>query len=158
MILVGLDFRDDSWAALFQARILSRATGMPMEVVHVWEYGEGKTWAPSPEESKALETAGLLPTEIQIRRGVPWVELVRYAKEREARIIVAGRHGGGGFQPFSLGSTAHRLATSSRDAILLVSQGRDRKRSAGRRWTHEVDEAPDRDEETYGPPAPSEAS
>ena len=158
MILVGMDFRDDSWAALLQARFLSRATGMPMEVLHVSEYGGSERWQPGPEELRALEAAGLNPEEIRIRRGVPWVELVRYAKERSARIIVAGRHGGAGFQPFSLGSTAQRLATASRNPVLLVSRASERKKGTGRRWAHEADSAPERDFETNGTPTSSEAS
>ena len=121
MILIGVDFLDGSRAALDQARALSLAMGKPMEALYVREYGEGGRWQPNPEQLKWLECAKVAPSELHTRQGVPWVELVRYARERGADLIVAGRRGESGSQPFSLGSTAQRLATHAPDPVLLVS-------------------------------------
>lgn len=121
MILVGVDFQEGSWVALNRARELSRMTGLPVEVLHVTGYGESPDWKPDPGQVEWLEKAGLSPSEVKTRSGVPWVELVRYARERGAFLIVAGRHGGMAFQPAYLGSTAYRLATSAPDPVLLVS-------------------------------------
>jgi nucleotide-binding universal stress UspA family protein len=158
MILVGMDFRDDSWAALREARSLARATGLPLEVLHVCEYGESEGWEPRTEDRVALEAAGLPPAEVRVRRGEPWVELVRYAKEQKAGIIVAGRHGASGFQPLALGSTAHRLATASQDPVLLVSGATGRRRAAGRSGSEEVDATTAPEKRTNGSPIHSEAS
>jgi len=127
---------------------------MEVEVLHVWEYGGGEGWEPVGEELTAMAAADLRPKEVHVRRGVPWVELVRYAKERKARMIVAGRHGRSGFQPSALGSTAQRLATSSRVPVLLVS-GTVARRAASVREeiSGRIDEI-----ESNGAPTPSEAS
>lgn len=121
MILVGVDFQEGSWVALSRARELSRMTGLPVEVLHVTGYGENLEWKPDPVQVEWLERAGLSPAEVKTRSGVPWVELIRHARERGAFLIVAGRHGGVVFQPAYLGSTAYRLATSAPDPVLLVS-------------------------------------
>lgn len=154
MILVGLDFRDDSWAALKEARSLAGATGMSLEVLHVWEYGAGEKWEPEAEEMAALEVAGVPLDALRVREGVPWVELLRYAKEGHARIIVAGRHGRSGFQPLALGSTAQRLATNSREPVLLVSRAVVGNKAPGR--GDNADPGPK--EEPNGTPTPSEAN
>jgi nucleotide-binding universal stress UspA family protein len=93
MILIGVDFLDGSRAALDQARALSLAMEKPMEALYVREYGEGGRWQPTPDQLKWLECAKVAPSELHTRQGVPWVELVRYARERGADLIVAGRHG-----------------------------------------------------------------
>ena len=120
MILIGLDFLDGSRAALDQARSLAHATGSPAEVLHVREYGDAGGWEPGPDQLAWMESAGLTPAMVHTRKGVPWVELVRFARERGAAMIVAGRHGGSGAQPFTLGSTALRLATHAPHPVLLV--------------------------------------
>ena len=123
MILVGVDFREGSRAALAYARALSLASGLPVESVYVREYGEDGLWRPDPEEEAWMARAELSAAQLRTRRGIPWVELVRYARERKATLIVVGRHGASGPQPSFLGATALRLATHAPDPVLLVSHG-----------------------------------
>jgi nucleotide-binding universal stress UspA family protein len=58
--------------------------------------------------------------DVVVRSGTPWLEIVRYAQERPAEVVVVGTHGSTGFQPLSLGATAGRLAILSPRPVLLV--------------------------------------
>lgn len=158
MILVGMDFSDDAWEALAEAREFSRSTGMPVEVLFVSEYGQESEWAPNPDQRRAMEAAGLPLEALRVRRGVPWLELARFARELEARLIVAGRRGDSGFQPFALGSTAQRLATSTRDPLLLVSRSGKRTKKAIPAGPEEASNPAGQAREKHGPPTRSGAS
>jgi nucleotide-binding universal stress UspA family protein len=144
MILVGVDFLDGSWAALAHARVLSLATDWPVEALYVRAHDEPGVWEPKPEELRWMEKAELSPPEVHTRQGVPWVELVRFARDRQGRMIVVGRHRGSGFPPFSLGSTAHRLATNAPDSVLLVSGPPEEVTALGRGFAESVEPFPGR--------------
>jgi nucleotide-binding universal stress UspA family protein len=121
MILVGVDFAEGSRVALAHARVLSSASGLPVELLHVRGYGDREGWVPGAEELAWMVSAGVRSEDLHTREGVPWVELVRYARERGAAFIVAARRGRPGTQTSFLGSTAMRLATNSTDPVLLVT-------------------------------------
>ena len=157
MILIGVDFLDGSRAALDQARSLSSAAGIPLEILYVRDYGEGGPWNPHPDQLEWLESAKLAPSDVQTRQGVPWVELVRYARERGAAMIVAGRHGGSGAHPFSLGSTALRLATHAPDPVLLVSGAQQRTEMKNRVFARDGEPRPGSDESSHGGSTRSDA-
>jgi nucleotide-binding universal stress UspA family protein len=74
-------------------------------------YGEARSW---------LEAIGVPASAVTVRRGTPWVELVRVAEDRGAKVIVVGTHGRSGFQPIALGSTATRIALLSPRPTVLV--------------------------------------
>jgi nucleotide-binding universal stress UspA family protein len=61
------------------------------------------------------------PASVRLRHGEPWVELVKFAEEVGATLVVAGTHGRSGFQPFRLGTTAAAVALRCRAPVVLVS-------------------------------------
>lgn len=119
MIVVGVDFSEGSGAAVTAGRQLAGERDEPLRVVHIQRDGRG-TWIPSPEAANWLRSNAVGPEDVEVRRGVPWVELVRAAEECGAHFVVAGTHGSTGFQPFRLGNTASMLALRSRTPVVLA--------------------------------------
>ena len=60
------------------------------------------------------------PALVRTRSGVPWVEVARRARESGAVLVVVGSHGGSGFQPLALGSTAVKLALQAPCPVVVV--------------------------------------
>jgi nucleotide-binding universal stress UspA family protein len=120
MLIVGTDFSASAAGALDEARNLAGDLDVSVEVVHVLQRHISPAWSPDVHERNWLLAADVPETEVTVRLGTVWVELVRIARERSARLIVVGAHGQSGFQPVALGSTAARLALLSPLPILLV--------------------------------------
>lgn len=119
-ILVGVDFSEPAARALAEARTMARALDADVQVVHVapaiGEYGgepAGGGWLAANEV--AVE-------DLEVRCGTPWVELARHASEHRSQLIVVGSHGGRGYQPVSLGSTALRLTLAATRPVVVVGQ------------------------------------
>ena len=119
MIVVGVDFSEGSGAAVAAGRGLAEDRDEPLRVVHILRDVNGQ-WEPGPEASRWMRCNAVEPGEVEVRRGVPWVELVRAAEEWGAHFVVAGTHGSTGFQPFRLGNTASMLALRSRTPVVLA--------------------------------------
>lgn len=119
-VLVGIDFSEPSGRALDEGRSLAAITSARMDVVHVAPADGG--WSVGPEEGAWLTSHGVDPRTVVVRRGTPWVELSRHADKAEAEFIVVGSHGGGGYQPLSLGSTALRLTLAATRPVLVVGR------------------------------------
>lgn len=124
---MGTDFSEVAARALEEGRRLARRLGLRVELLHVREgIGGDDGWVPGPAELGWLERVGLDPEAVAVRSGTPWLEIVRYARERPAGTVVVGTHGSTGFQPISLGGTASRLAIRSPRPVLLVGPGNRR--------------------------------
>jgi nucleotide-binding universal stress UspA family protein len=68
-----------------------------------------------------LEIAGKVrDVEKLIVRGVPFVEIIRTAKERKADMIVIGTHGRTGIDHMLFGSTAEKVVRKSSCPVLTV--------------------------------------
>jgi nucleotide-binding universal stress UspA family protein len=68
-----------------------------------------------------IEIAGAVATvEKLVVRGVPFVEIIRTAKERKADIIVIGTHGRTGIDHMLFGSTAEKVVRKSSCPVLTV--------------------------------------
>jgi nucleotide-binding universal stress UspA family protein len=119
LIVVGVDFSEGSCAAVTAGRMLAEDRDEPLRVVHILRDNSGP-WQPGPEASNWLRSNAVEPGELEVRRGVPWVELVRAAEEWGAHFVVAGTHGSTGFQPFRLGNTASMLALRCRTPVVLA--------------------------------------
>ncbi|MBI4521189.1 MAG: universal stress protein [Gemmatimonadetes bacterium] len=129
-VLVGVDFSEASAQALIEARRLARRLEAEIVVVHVYDGGR-RDWRLGPTQRAWLDAVSLDPAALVVRRGLPWVEIVREARQVDdgsVTLIVAGSHGASGFQPLALGSTATRLALHSPYPVLLISS-RDHGRS-----------------------------
>ena len=125
MIIIGTDFSIPSAVAALEARALVVRLGVGLQVVHIRQFLPSAPWTPDAAEREWMGAARVDVQEMSVRRGTPWVELVRLATEVRAGMIVVGTHGHSGFQPIGLGSTAARLALLSPIPTLLVG-GRDR--------------------------------
>ena len=55
-----------------------------------------------------------------VRTGVPFLEIIRYAKELEIDLIVLGTHGRTGLAHVLLGSVAERVVRKSPCPVLTV--------------------------------------
>lgn len=67
------------------------------------------------------EAAGKVKdTEKQVVRGVPFVEIIRTAKERNADLIVIGTHGRTGIDHMLFGSTAEKVVRKAGCPVLTV--------------------------------------
>jgi nucleotide-binding universal stress UspA family protein len=122
MVIVGTDFSPAAASAVRKARTLAKRLNEDLEIVHVCQSGSPDPWSPDAAEEEWLAAIGEPVARITIRRGTPWVELVRIAEEREAFAIVVGTHGLTGFHTIALGATAARLALISPRPTLLVGE------------------------------------
>jgi nucleotide-binding universal stress UspA family protein len=119
-ILVGIDFSEGASLALSEARWLMERLGAALDLVFVDEGrdGDGHTG----ENARSwLERESIAPETVTVRRGFPWLELARRARETSPALVVVGSHGRSGFQPLSLGSTAARLGVSCPSPVLVVT-------------------------------------
>lgn len=120
-IVVAVDFSLESVAALREARRIARRMRTCLEVLHVDRTNGSMPWDADAANLAWLRVMGLRPPDVVVRRGFPWVEIVRFARERGCRMIVAGSHGASGYQPLTLGSTAAKLAVQAPCPVLLVN-------------------------------------
>lgn len=120
MVVVGVDFSAGAGEALEAGRELAAMTGTRVYPVHVVRDGGGGAWSPADDERTWMRELDLEPGEVRLRRGEPWVELVKVAEEVGATLVVTGTHGESGFQPFRLGTTASQVALRSRTPVVLV--------------------------------------
>lgn len=120
-VVVATDFSSVAAQALDVGRGLAARLGLPLELIHVQEgLRAARSWTPDAAQKAWLESVGLAAEMVVVRAGTPWLEIVRYAQERPADVVVVGTHGSTGFQPLSLGATAGRLAILSPRPVLLV--------------------------------------
>ena len=65
-------------------------------------------------------STGVSKVEKMVMRGVPFVEIIRTAKEKNADLIVIGTHGRTGIDHMLFGSTAEKVVRKSPCAVLTV--------------------------------------
>ena len=119
-VLVALDLSDAANGALREARQLADGLAARLEIVHVAEDVGEEDAATEAALRDWLERHGSISDVVVMRRGLPWLELVRYAADRRASVLVVGSHGRSGFQPLTLGSTAAKLALAAPCPVLVV--------------------------------------
>lgn len=136
-VLVAFDFSDTSLSALNYGKNLARSFGSRLHVIHVADvistsaaqfYPEG----PADPEAKAgglaleqLQTVltaeaapGATPA-VRVARD-PAIEIVRYAKEIQAGMIVIGTHGRTGVSRLLMGSVAEHVVRTAPCPVLVV--------------------------------------
>lgn len=137
-IVVGVDGSDSSILALQRALELADDFDCDVHVVTavhltaLYQAGLAVTLMTEPDIetqisdhvwSKVEEQAAQHPgrTVVRIdRRGYPPDEIVAYAEECEARMVVVGNRGYGPIRSAILGSTSHRVAqVCSRDVLIV---------------------------------------
>lgn len=138
-ILFPTDFSDfSSYAANFALSFAS-GYGAKLHVLHVVEtpivVGELIPFHVSMEEveSKAkqlalgeLESAAMpgvlegLDYEVNCRKGKPFVEIIKFAREKKIDLIVMGTHGRSALESMLLGSTAEKVVRKSLCPVFTV--------------------------------------
>lgn len=136
--MVGTDFSASATLAVERALKLPLAPGATVHLVHVVP-GQVPERLRGSVESKAKDALGeAAATFEQVARatdpnarvswevleGQPHVELIRAARQRNAELIVVGRHGKHSLRERLLGSTTERIARHSEIPTLVVTSKR----------------------------------
>jgi len=135
-ILVPVDFTEPSLNALKYARALAGAFGSQVHVFHAIEDPAVYAWEVySPPlvredlEKNALSQLQQLLTaeekkqfqaEFTVRIGAPFVEIIRFAKEKNTDLIIMGTHGRGAIAHLLLGSVAERVVRKAPCPVMTV--------------------------------------
>lgn len=139
-ILVAIDFSDSGNAALQQAKELAEIFHAQLEVLHVVEEPFGYVASSHgyiPELDAFLESLNsaaraqlnevLTPAEVEhfqarlsLKSGTPYAEIVRFAKDHNADLIVMGTHGRGPLRQMFLGSVAEKVVRYASCSVLTV--------------------------------------
>lgn len=138
-ILVPTDFSEASEVALKYGRALAEAFNASLDVLHVMEdpfvyapTSEG--YMPPPQFHEEMETAtrdrlnklftdaerAKLRAQLITKKGSPFVEVVRYAKENDVDLIVMGTHGHGAIAHMLMGSVAEKVVRKAPCPVLTV--------------------------------------
>lgn len=135
-IVVGVDFNEPSLAALAYARSLATAFGSSISLVHVIQPPATEVYAYSKELVDKWEQSAydrlweLLPAaerterggRAEVRIGSAVEEILSFAEERTADLIVLGTHGRGPIGHLFLGSVAERVVRRARCPVLTVGR------------------------------------
>lgn len=132
-VVVGFDDSPHARSGLSRAIELARGLGASVHVVTVvestsspmtFDIGDVGEINQAAEElvSQIVETVAVDGIEItgMVRRGKPHTELMDYADEVDADLLVVGQRGGDGLETALLGSTADRLTRVSEIPVMIV--------------------------------------
>ena len=139
-ILCPVDFSDSSDHAMRYAVALAQTFGVALTLLHVVAPVvaalPGETALPDTLqtdidelaaacEARMQQTVGALAAEghaVQPRvlNGVPFVEIIRYARDAETDLIVMGTHGRTGLGHLLIGSVAERVVRKAPCPVLTV--------------------------------------
>jgi len=133
-VLVPFDFSDDARAALATARELTNDPGK-LHVIHVlaamevtdpgviWETIDDQSRCQHAEEALRLEMGRQNvddQVQIAVRFGDPGHEIVAFADEIDAGLIVVSSHGRTGLHHLLLGSVAERVVRLAHCPVLVL--------------------------------------
>ena len=143
-ILYPTDFSESSLEAMKYAVSFARdykARLILMHVVNEQIFSEGlnlpRLAAPEALEQELVAEAGrqmrtVIPADVRagvdvehvILRGMPFLEIIRYAKANEIDLIVIGTHGRSGMEHIIFGSTAEKVVRKAPCPVLSVRPAR----------------------------------
>ena len=135
-ILVPTDFSRAARWAIARACRLSLGRRARIHFLHVLPPSQWGSQSPDKNEiarrsnhaatllAKAAHTAGadVSQTQIRVLKGEPYVEIIRYAREIDAKLIILGRRGAGQHLRRRLGTTAARVLHMSDTPVLCVGK------------------------------------
>jgi nucleotide-binding universal stress UspA family protein len=136
-ILVPVDFGELSDPALEKAVVFAEALGASVTALHVYDSLWGIDGGPELSVDSARRIRQAAATELEqlvdrhrsrndveiegvIREGVPWSEILNYAKESAAELIVMGTHGRRGLPHALLGSVAEKVVRFATVPVLTL--------------------------------------
>ena len=141
-ILLATDFSDPSSCATELAIHMAKTFGASLDVLHVLEseiplMTDGLAYLPpnfyeEMEKRAAEQLEAVIPREdrdklavtLALRKGAPFLEIIRYARERNADLIVLGTHGRGAVAHVLLGNVAERVVRKAPCPVLTVRHPR----------------------------------
>lgn len=129
-ILCPVDFSESGDLAFEYACAVARNHDASIEILHVAEESAYAEDAP-PEGSESYEDrlkhqltnkaeASGLPVTVRLLRGSPANDIIKYATERKADLIVIGTHGRTGVKHLLLGSVAEHVIRTAPCPVLTV--------------------------------------
>jgi nucleotide-binding universal stress UspA family protein len=139
-IVCPVDFSEASEYALDYASDFASRLGARIDLVHVYQLPtyalpDGAVFTGADFENKLTGELQKqldeitertrkrgLETESQLLRGVPHKEIVRFAQDQEADLVVMGTHGRAGIEHILLGSVAERVVRTSPIPVVTVRQ------------------------------------
>jgi len=137
-IVCPTDFSESAQVARQEAVRLARALDAQVVLVHVatedvqWSEGPFRPSLEAVFEAQRKWAADALAAEVTaiaaegvsarsvVRTGVPWEEIVRFAGEEDAQMIVMGTVGRAGLERLMLGSVAERVVRRAPCPVLTV--------------------------------------
>ena len=122
-IVFATDFSEPSEAAGRIARELALELGARLHIVHVTSPGRDPGAGALTLAEAAQRIGKGLPTETSLLSGLPAREIVCYARDKQAGIIVVGTHGRTGASRFLLGSVAEAVIRLAPCLVLTVPAG-----------------------------------
>lgn len=144
-IVCPVDFSEPSELALAQAATMAEQNGAELQVLTVVQpltpamFSDGMLLAqpdslPNQSEELAQNLLSQLKTKLcgavkdrtslHVAVGVPFVEIVRHARECGADLIVMGSHGRTGIEHLMIGSVAERVVRKASCSVLVVRNGK----------------------------------
>lgn len=128
MIIVGIDYSEQSRAALRWAQYHGRVSGLPVTAVHIGPpayelvahtpYAEQRRAALLPALNAFVAETGGDHVAVAILDGPPGEALVRYGEH--ADLVVTGRHGKGFVERVLIGSTTEEVVHHARGPVAVV--------------------------------------
>jgi nucleotide-binding universal stress UspA family protein len=148
-VLVPLDFSPASVAALEYAVWLARQFRAAIHLAHVYPPDEASSVPGAGhllfESAEAIErlneeltgihrkhVPAFRPDNCHIRRGRPYEEIVRLAREIDADLIALSTRGHSGLKHLLLGSTAERVVRNAPCPVLVVRKSKQESKAAAR--------------------------
>lgn len=138
-ILLPVDFTEHSDRAAEYALMLAKRDDASLHVVHVVSVSddiiplvssmefEKKASKKAADELKKFATRKLEGYEkiaLQVLSGVPYREILAYAKSSKCDLVVIGSYGKGGIDRFLVGSTTERILRKSTCPVLVIPPSR----------------------------------
>jgi nucleotide-binding universal stress UspA family protein len=141
-VVVPIDFSEESIQAVDVAREFVQESSH-IHIIHVsrpWDEHEiGGTWGKETEEERIqsiqkklreeLQNKGYEDLQIDIHLGSPASEIINYAEEVDAELIVMPSHGRTGIKHFALGSVAERVVRTAHCPVLVLRHKEQKKDS-----------------------------
>lgn len=137
-VLLATDFSETSAYAAEYAVLVAKQFGAALHVLHVMENAsailmDGLAYLPPDffdemekdaaeklERVIARDKRDRLPVTLTMRRGVPFVEIVEYAKEQNMDLIVLGTHGRGAIAHALMGNVAEKVVRKAPCPVLTI--------------------------------------
>ena len=137
-VLVAVDLSASSAAVIERAARLPLTAGSSITLLHVVPQGFGLSPVPDAaadeESQRGLAAAAARVSELAaegvavltaLGHGVPFVEIIRRARDERVELVVLGRHGHRTFADALIGSTAERVFRKGDVPALIVSGAPD---------------------------------